>query len=67
LVSYSRIAASIWLMLLFGGGVVSAQEVVVTASGDRLVGEIQKVEQDVLTHADPGSAEPGSPGRRHES
>ena len=32
-----------------GAGVASAQDVVITTSGDRLVGEIKSVEKDVLT------------------
>jgi len=36
------------LVLLLGGAEVAAQDVVITTSGDRLVGEIQKVEKDVL-------------------
>ena len=35
--------------LIASTGVASAQDVVITTSGDRLVGEIQRVEKDVLT------------------
>ena len=44
-------------LAVFMGSVVAgaAQDIVVTASGDRLVGEIQSVEKDVLTFSTPYS------------
>ena len=36
------------VLLLGSAGVAFAQDVVITTSGDRLVGEIKKVEKDVL-------------------
>ncbi len=48
--------AGIWLALfLCGAGVATAQDVVVTTAGDRLVGEIKNVEKDVLTFSTPYS------------
>jgi len=45
------LVASIWLSVFLGGvGVAhAANDVVITTTGDRLVGEIKKVEKDVLT------------------
>ena len=42
---------AIWLMVFAGGSGVAhaAKDVVVTTSGDRLVGEIKSIEKDVLT------------------
>ena len=47
----TRIGVALIYMAAFiaSAGVASAQDVVITTSGDRLVGEIQKVEKDVLT------------------
>ena len=44
-------AAGIWLVLLMSsaGTAYAQKDVVITTSGDRLVGEIIKVEKDVLT------------------
>ena len=42
--------AAIWLAVFMGSvGAGAAQDVVITTSGDRLVGEIKSVEKDVLT------------------
>src|SRR6476659_7017946 len=45
------LVASIWLTVSVGsvGVVYAANDVVITTTGDRLVGEIKKVEKDVLT------------------
>jgi len=47
----SMVAAILWLAVFIGGaGVAYAQQdVVITTSGDKLVGEIKRVEKDVLT------------------
>src|SRR5262245_38003804 len=43
-------AAGVWFGLLMCAGIVYAQkDVVITTSGDKLVGKIEKVEKDVLT------------------
>ena len=42
-------AVAIILSVVLGGGVAYAQDVVITTTGDRLVGEIIRVEKDVLT------------------
>ncbi len=50
--AHQAIATStIWLAVFMGGAGIAyaAQDVVVTTSGDRLVGEIKNVEKDVLT------------------
>jgi hypothetical protein len=43
------LVASLTLLLSTTGAAYAARDVVVTTSGDRLVGEIKKVEKDVLT------------------
>jgi putative salt-induced outer membrane protein YdiY len=51
-VTASRVGlAAVWLAVFMGSAGVAhaAQDVVITTSGDRLVGEIKKVEKDVLT------------------
>ena len=47
----TRIGVALICLAAFiaGAGVASAQDVVITTSGDRLVGEIKRVEKDVLT------------------
>jgi putative salt-induced outer membrane protein YdiY len=49
-VAMIRVAA-VWLVVFMGsaGVAYAAQDVVITITGDRLVGEIKKVEKDVLT------------------
>ena len=44
-------AAAVWLVVFIGsaGVAYAAQDVVITTTGDRLVGEIKKVEKDMLT------------------
>ncbi len=42
-------AVAIILSVVLGGGVAYAQDVVITTTGDRLVGEIKSIEKDVLT------------------
>ena len=53
----SIVAAVFWLAVFIGGaGVAYAQQdVVITTSGDKLVGEIKRVEKDVLTIETPYS------------
>ena len=46
------LVASLALLLSTAGAAYAARDVVVTTSGDRLVGEIKKVEKDVLTFED---------------
>jgi putative salt-induced outer membrane protein YdiY len=49
-------AAALWVAVFVGGaGVAYAQDIVVTANGDKLVGEIKSVEKDVLTLETPYS------------
>ena len=43
------VAAAVFAVLIGSAGVASAQDVVITTTGERLVGEIKKVEKDVLT------------------
>ena len=43
------LVASLTLLLSTAGAAYAASDVVITTSGDRLVGEIKKVEKDVLT------------------
>jgi len=45
------VAAGVWAMVFTGSGGVAyaAKDVVITTTGDRLVGEIKKVEKEVLT------------------
>ena len=47
----TRIGVALICLAAFisSAGVASAQDVVITTSGDRLVGEIKRVEKDVLT------------------
>ena len=44
--------AALGLAVFGGAGVAYGQDVVTTTSGDRLVGEIKRVEKDVLTLRD---------------
>jgi hypothetical protein len=37
------------LVFIVSAGVAHAQDVVITNTGDKLVGEIKKIEKDVLT------------------
>ena len=46
------IALTLVLLLGSAGVAFGAQDVVITTSGDRLVGEIKRVEKDVLTSRD---------------
>ena len=45
------VAAAIWLTVFISsvGVAYAAKDVVITTSGDRLIGEIKSVEKDVLT------------------
>ena len=50
------VAAALWVAVFVGdAGVAYAQDIVVTANGDRLVGEIKSVGKDVLTLETPYS------------
>ena len=50
----SIVAAVLWLAVFIGGAGVAygQQDVVITTNGDKLVGEIKRVEKDVLTIRD---------------
>jgi hypothetical protein len=43
------VAAAVFAVVIGSAGVAAAQDVVITTTGERLVGEIKKVEKDVLT------------------
>ena len=44
----TQLIALTLVLLLGSAGVAGAQDVVITTSGDKLVGEIKKVDKDVL-------------------
>ena len=45
----STLTAAIFAVFIGSAGIASAQDIVITTTGERLVGEIKKIEKDVLT------------------